>query len=68
MRGGRWEGMGDQIWFDLGETHAVLEFDASPEGRALELHVVVQSDGSGTVAWWESESGLWLGAADVATC
>ena len=54
-------------WFDLAEDHGVLELPehlTSP-GPALELHVVISSDGTGTVAWWESDDGGWLGVVDV---
>jgi hypothetical protein len=51
-------------WFSFGEDGGVLELDEAltAPGRALELHVVIDSELGRTIAWWENEEGAFLGA------
>jgi hypothetical protein len=48
------------VWWSLAPCHGVLELD-----WGFELHVVTTP--VGTVAWWLSDRGGWLGSAPVGT-
>ncbi len=50
---GRYHGIEPDLWwFDPDDDHGVLELhERLTAGVGLELHVLVQSDGSGTLAW-----------------
>jgi hypothetical protein len=50
-------------WHDLHPDHGVLELHehCTPLGLALELHVVVDPEHGGSLAWWQTERGDWLG-------
>lgn len=60
--------MDDSTWFELAAGHGVLELPEriTKPGPALELHIIVPSDDSPTSAWWLSDDGSWLRAAEIA--
>lgn len=52
-------------WFDFGPGHGALEFDERFTcGVGFELHLVIDSETSEKIAWWERE-GEWFAAASV---
>ena len=55
------------IVFDIADDHVIVALprDGIPFGLGLDLHVVIPSDGSGSVAWWEIEAGECCGAPVV---
>jgi hypothetical protein len=55
-------------WFDVAPNYGVLEFheELTAPGRALELHLVIDSETDATIAWWAiGDRGLWLGKAVI---
>ncbi|MDP9000601.1 MAG: hypothetical protein M3O46_10870 [Myxococcota bacterium] len=55
------------LWHEIAEDHGFLELRANliPSSPFLALHIVFDRDAGGTIAWWESEDGEWMVAADV---
>jgi hypothetical protein len=50
----------------LADDHAMLEFpECLSAGVGLEMHLVF-TPGESTFAWWETNTGLWLGSASAA--
>ncbi|HEY4013619.1 MAG TPA: hypothetical protein VGM06_09790 [Polyangiaceae bacterium] len=49
------------VWYALADDHSVVELrptaDAAP---TLALHVVIDGEADATVAWWETENGMWV--------
>jgi len=49
------------VGYALADDHSVLEFRPTLEsGPMLALHVVIDDESDGTVAWWETEQGMWV--------
>lgn len=57
----------DLVCHHLSENHVVLELDehVTAPARAIELHVVRDSETGDAIAWWEDDNGIWLGVAVV---
>jgi hypothetical protein len=54
--------MRDVNWFDLGDGAGVLEVPEAPDALALELYVVQERDTGTTIAWWETDEGVYVSA------
>jgi hypothetical protein len=53
----------DLVVHALARDHFVVELhERLTADLGLDLHLVIGSDGSGTLAWWESDRGGWLAA------
>jgi hypothetical protein len=49
------------IWYEIADDHSVLELSAeATSGHSLALHVVIDTDADTTIAWWETENGMWV--------
>jgi hypothetical protein len=49
------------VWYALADDHSVLELRPTADAMPmLALHVVIDSDADATVAWWETENGMWV--------
>ncbi len=49
------------VWYELADDHSVLELrSAAATTPLLALHVVIDSEADATIAWWETENGMWV--------
>lgn len=49
------------IWYEIAEDHSVLQLSAeATSGHSLALHIVIDTDADMTIAWWETENGMWI--------
>jgi hypothetical protein len=49
------------VWYALADDHSVLELRSAAESSPmLALHVVIDGEADTTVAWWETENGMWV--------
>lgn len=48
------------VWYALADDHSVLELRAAAKGPLLALHVVIDADADATIAWWETDNGMWV--------
>jgi hypothetical protein len=49
------------IWYEIADDHSVLELRAAvTSGHSLALHVVIDTDADMTIAWWETQNGMWV--------
>jgi hypothetical protein len=59
--GAEGEGGPGPLWYELADDHSVLQLrSATASGSSLSLHVVVDADADTTIAWWETENGMWV--------
>lgn len=54
-------------WQDLPADAGVLKLDQrlAPGGFTLELHVVRDPETGGSLAWWQTARGEWLGCVEA---
>jgi hypothetical protein len=49
------------VWYALADDHSVLELRPTADSEPmLALHVVIDGEADATVAWWETENGMWV--------
>jgi hypothetical protein len=49
------------VWYALADDHSVLELRPTADSTpTLSLHVVIDGEADTTVAWWETEHGMWV--------
>jgi hypothetical protein len=49
------------VWYALADDHSVLELRPTTGATPmLALHVVIDGEADTTVAWWETENGMWV--------
>lgn len=49
------------LWYEIADDHSVLEFRSpTVAGGPLALHVVIDTEADATIAWWETDSGMWI--------
>jgi hypothetical protein len=49
------------LWYELADDHSVLQLPSyATSGTSLALHVVIDAEADATIAWWETENGMWV--------
>ena len=55
------------VWYELADDHSVLELRrAVPSAPLIALHVVIDADAGATIAWWETDNGMWVAVVGTA--
>jgi hypothetical protein len=55
------------IWYELADDHSVLELRrAVSSAPVIALHVVIDTDADATIAWWETDNGMWVAVVGAA--